>query len=66
LNLFSICPATSAIVLDTSDTLALSDSPAFSSDLLALVGSTLSSSLIARPYDRITSHIALNVSLTMS
>ena len=62
----SIEDATSAIVLETSDTLALSERPAFNSDLLAFVGITLSSSLIANPYDLITSQTALNVNLTMS
>ena len=41
--------ATSAIVLETSETLAFTDKPAFSSDLFAFVGTTLSSSLIANP-----------------
>ena len=62
----AIDEATSAIVRDTSDTFAFNDKPAFNSDLLALVGITLSSSLIARPYDLITSQTALSVSLTIS
>ena len=48
-SLLSMLEATSAIVRETSDTLAFKESPALSSDLLALVGITLSSSLIARP-----------------
>lgn len=41
--------ATSAMVRDTSETLALTERPAFNSDLLALVGTTRSSSRIAKP-----------------
>jgi hypothetical protein len=66
LNLVSIDEATSATVLDTSDTLAFKDNPAFNSDLLALVGTTLSSSLMANPYDLTTSFNALSVNFTMS
>jgi hypothetical protein len=56
----------SAIVRETSVTFAFSDRPALSSLLLHFVGKTLSSSLIASPYDLITSQTALSVSFIMS
>jgi hypothetical protein len=54
------------MVRETSETLAFKESPALSSLLFAFVGNTRSSSLIARPYDLITSQTALNVNFTMS
>ena len=66
LSLLSTDEATSAIVRDTSETLAFKDKPAFNSDLFAFVGSTLSISRIASPYDLTTSHTALNVNFTIS
>ena len=54
------------MVRETSATLALRERPAFTSALEALVGTWRSISLKARPCYLNTSHIALNVSLTMS
>jgi len=54
------------INLFTSDELAFSDKPAFSSDLLHFVGTTRSSSLIAYPYVRIVSARDSNVFFMIS
>ena len=62
----STVEATSATVLDTSETFAFRESPALSSLLLHFVGITLSISLMARPWERTTSQTALSVSFIMS
>ena len=65
-SLASTVAATSAIVLETSETFALRESPALSSLLLHFVGMTRSISLIARPCERTTSQTAFRVSFIIS